>query len=259
MIYRLILYVCNKKGDRLTEYSDDLTYRNGGNEEMTRLGGHQFDLSEKIKAVPQDRNLEMKKQLEKPPIHLDDYQVKTKDASPYAVEVLVRPHGEKAFKAVTPKDVKGKVFVELKRGDVYKLRLHNNTKIEAAVTVSIDGVDAFQFFEPEKGRPAYFLVGPNGKREVDGWARGTESHNEFLVGAFSDSAAAKVLRSSAKLGTITVCFHPCWTGKTPPEYEGARSIEPNGTGLGKEVKKKTLVLPRTLGPLVASIAIRYDK
>ena len=127
-----------------------------------------------------------------------------------------------------PKDKEGKAFVGLKRGDVYKLRLHNADRIEAATSVTIDGVDAFEFYEPQKSRPTSFLIPPGGVREVKGWPRGTGSHNEFLVGSYSQSAAAKHLRSNAKLGTITVCFFPCWTGKTPPsEYGDARSTNEN--------------------------------
>jgi hypothetical protein len=260
LIVRLILFVSNKKGERLRDYTEDLSFKGGGNDEIAKILNMQLDLSEKTKATPQDRNAEMKEQLKKPKIKIDDYKVKTTEKSPYAVEVLVQAHGKGEFKAATPTNKDGNVFVELKRGDVYKLRLHNNTKIEAAVTVTIDGVDAFQFFEPEKNRPTSFLVQPTATRDVKGWPRGTESHNEFLVGSYSDSAAAKVLKSTSRLGTITICFHPCWTGKTPPpEYDGSRSIEPNGTGLGKEVKEKTNVLPRTIGPLVTSIAIRYNK
>jgi hypothetical protein len=260
LIVRLILFVSNKKGERLREYSDDLSFKGGGNDEIAKLLNMQLDLSEKTKATPYDRNQEMKEQLKKPRVKIDDYKVKTTEKSLYAVEVLVQAHGKGEFKAAAPTNKDGNVFIELKRGDVYKLRLHNNSKIEAAVTVTIDGVDAFQFFEPEKSRPTSFLVQPTATRDVKGWPRGTESHNEFLVGSYSDSAAAKVLKSTSKLGTITVCFHPCWTGKVPPpEYDGSRSIEPNGTGLGKEVKEKTNVVPRTIGPLVTSIAIRYNK
>jgi hypothetical protein len=260
LIFRVILFVSNKKGERLTEVSDDLTYKSGGNEEMAKLGGLQLELSDHVKATPQDRNQEMKKQVDKPPVKIDDYKVKTTEKSPYAVEVFVRPHGQNDFKLATPTNKEGQVFVDLSRGDVYKLRLHNNTKYEAAVTVTIDGVDALHFFEPEKGRPTSFLVQPGKTRDVKGWHRGTESLNEFLVGEYSKSAAAQVLKSTSKLGTIVVCFHPAWTGKTPPpEYDGSRSVEPNGTGLGKEIKEKSNVTSRTIGPLVTSIAIRYNK
>jgi len=263
LILRVVLNIRNKMGKLVQEISEDLPgHKPGNNEIIVKTVGIQVDLSKKTKASHEDQNHEIKRQMETPPLKIDDCKVKTSAESPYAVEVLVRGEYEKEFKLVTPvnKDGKGNAFVPLKRGHVYKLRLHNNTKYEAAASVTIDGVDAFQFFEPAAKRPGSFLVKESGTREVTGWTRGTESENEFLVGAFSKSAAAQVLKSNAKLGTIVVCFKPCWTGNKPPaEYDGSRSVEPNGTGLGNEVKKKTNVMPRTLGPLVASIVIRYNK
>jgi hypothetical protein len=62
------------------------------------------------------------------------------------------------------------------------------------------------------------------------------------------------------LGTITVCFHPCWAGEVPPpDYEGVRTIDPNATGLGREIEKKSNVVKRTIGPLAVAVSIRYTK
>jgi len=260
LVVRLILFVSNKSGRRLTEVSEDFTHKGGGNVEIVKLLGMQVDLSKDTRANPDAINQKMKKQLEKPPLHLDDRKIKVSKDSKYAVEVLVQKQGKGEFVPAAPKDSDGRPFVELKKGDVYRLRLYNAEKFEAAAAVTIDGVDAFQFFEPEKNRPTSFLVAPTSDREVSGWPRSTELINEFLVGSYSDSAAAKVLKSNAKLGTITICFFPCWTGKTPPpEYEGTRSTNDNGTGFGKPIKQKSNVVQRTFGPLVASITIRYNK
>src|SRR5438094_202981 len=107
-----------------------------GSELEAKIGGMAkkvADFLENQKQTKQDRNIEMKKQLDNPPLHLDDCKVKTSKDSPYAVEVLVRPEGERDFKPAHPTNNKGHAFVELKKGDVYKLRLHNDTKYEAAV------------------------------------------------------------------------------------------------------------------------------
>jgi hypothetical protein len=262
LVVRLILYVTNKSATRLYEVSEDVTYKNGGNVDIIKMFGMQTDLRQQTKANPDAINHQLKKDLEKPPLHLADTKIKTAKDSPYAVEVLVQKQGKGEFVAALPEDNDGKPYVALKKGDVYRLRLHNGAKFEAAVTVTIDGVDAFQFFAPEKdkARPTSFLVAPTSARDVKGWPRSTEKLNEFLVGSYSESAAAEVLKSSAKLGTITLCIFPCWVGKTPPpEYEGTRSTNDNGTGIGKEIKEKSNVVQRTFGPLVTSITIRYNK
>ena len=50
------------------------------------------------------------------------------------------------------------------------------------------------------------------------------------------------------------------SGRVPPKgYEGVRSVEPNGTGFGKQIEKKSEVVTRTFGPLAATITIRYNK
>ena len=77
---------------------------------------------------------------------------------------------------------------------------------------------------------------------------------------FGDSAAGKALRGSSQVGTITVCFHPCWDGSTPPAgYEKARDVKKNATGLGEDRRVKTRVVKRTNGPLAASVSVRYGK
>lgn len=259
---RIVLKVRAKSGKLIKTISEDVAFNTpGNNETMVKMLALQIDLSKMTRATQEDRNREIRRQMGKPMLKIDDGKVKTTAASPYSVEVLVRGELDKEFKLATPTDRggKGNAFVELKRGDTFKLRLHNGSKIEAAVNVTIDGVDVFQFFEPANRRPRSFLIATNSNHEVKGWLRDMKSVNEFQFGSFGDSAAAKGLKSNPKLGTIVVCFHACWTGRTaPPEYGGSRSVEPNGSGLGKE-NKGSIVQPRTIGPLVASIVVRFNK
>jgi len=262
LIVRVLIQVRNKLAESLLQISEELTPKHGGNNDMIKLLGLNVDLSEHKNADPPKANKEIKKQLEKPPLNLDETKVKTRADSQVAVEVLVQKGGKGQFVAVEPKEVKGLAFVELDKGDVYRLRLTNNTKLEAVAVVTIDGLEAFRFFKPAEDRPVGFLIKKGTKREIEGWPLSTEEGAQFLVGSLSDALKddAKALRASNSLGTINVCFHPCWEGKDPPEEdEGARSVEPNITLAGDKFKRKTEVKTRTIGPLLTAITIRYDK
>jgi len=260
LIVELTLTIRTKKGKKF----GDLTARldNKATDEFPKLLGLNVDMGRFIKGDNETRNEEMKKQVENPPpVKIAETKIKAHEDSNYAVEVFVKRKGESEFKAVVPEKKDGKAFVDLKRGDVYKLRLHNAWTLEAPVSVTVDGVDAFQFFEEkDKKKPAYFLVAPTNKRDVEGWVMDTKEVSEFEIGSFSNSPAAKTIGSAAKLGAITVCFHPCWTGKDPPkELEGARNIDPDATIQGPKIKRESKVLPRTIGPMVAAVTIRYSK
>src|SRR5262249_40542451 len=143
-------------------------------------------------------------------------KAKTKPDSPYAVEILAGPSGDACEpRPATKKD--NQLFVDVKDGEVYRIKLYNNSEYEAAVSITIDGVDAFQFYEPADKKPKAFLVGAGKSRVINGWKRNTAKSNEFYVGKYEESAAYKTLKSSANVGTITICYHHCWEkDKTPP-------------------------------------------
>src|SRR4029077_21190276 len=81
--------------------------------------------------------------------------------SPYGIEVLVKTRGE--YQPRPAQLVDGLAFVPIKRDEVYAIKLINDTPHDAAVTLSIDGLNVFAFSEvkdPKTGRPRYthFMV-----------------------------------------------------------------------------------------------------
>jgi hypothetical protein len=255
---RLLITLRNKKAKKLVELNIDIGYR--GNDDLIKLLALNADLEKYPKADREGQNQQLRKQYDRPPLKLESTKIKVSPNSKYAVEVLTRPAGGGPLKVLTPRGDKGQAYVEIKKGEEYVLRLYNNSAYEAAVSITIDGVDAFQFYEPAAARPGSYLIGPRQARQVNGWMRNTNEVNAFLVGSFIDSAAYQVLRGSKQIGTITVCFHPCWKGpKPPPGYEGARNLNPNATGLGRKIGEKSQVIKRTIGPLAAAVSIRYNK
>ncbi len=258
---RLTATIKNKRGKKIDELTADIGYR--GNEDLVKLLAINTDQSEHTKSDREGQNEKLKQDLKNPPLFLDGTKIKTKAGSPFAVEVFSRAAGNDSnpLKLLKPQEKKkGQAFVEVKRHEEYVLLLHNTSKHEAAVSVTIDGVDAFQFFEPAAERPSMFLIAPGDKREIRGWSRNTSKVSAFQVGSFVDSAAHKALKKNASLGTITVCFHPSWEqGKTPPDFEGSRSSDPDATGIGRDIGEKIQVVRRTIGPLLAGVSVRYTK
>ena len=76
--------------------------------------------------------------------------------SPYAVEVRVKSGAGYEPRPARVED--GLAFVPIRRGEVYAVKLVNDSPHEAAVTLTIDGLSVFAFSrvkDPRTGRPRY--------------------------------------------------------------------------------------------------------
>lgn len=220
------------------------------------------------KATEADRGRELVKAIEddtKP--FLDGTRVAASPDSPYAMDLRVK-HGSE-FVPLALKDDKGLAFAPIARDTVYAIGLHNRSAHDAAVTLTIDGLNLFAFSkvrDPKTGRPANgCVIVPAGKWcLVQGWPiEGTKS-NAFLVTRYADSAAAE-LKSTAPVGVITACFAAAWPkGKSPPPDEPAavssRSVVGgDATGRGAEIETPFTVMERQFGVMRASVSIRYTR
>src|SRR5262249_28138789 len=68
------------------------------------------------------------------------------EGSPYAIEILVRKDGDRGHALARAVDLKsGLAFVPIQRGEVYQVRLINDSDHDAAVTLTIDGLNMFTF------------------------------------------------------------------------------------------------------------------
>jgi hypothetical protein len=189
---------------------------------------------------------------------LADSRVRATPSSPYAVELLVKRGGD--YKPVRPRLEDGAAYAPLKREDIYALRLVNGSDHEAAVTVSVDGIDLFAFSNVPI---ASLILPPRSSGLVRGWPVSLEQANEFKVTAYAESAAFR-LQSSVPVGVINVAFAAAWPkGSTPPPDEpqqprrGSRASD--ATGHGAPVGDRYEPVERTVGVLRASVSIRYTK
>jgi hypothetical protein len=180
-------------------------------------------------------------------------------SAPYAVEVLVKQGGDYVPRAPTNTD--GLAFVEIHRGEIYAVRLINNSDQDAAVTLTIDGLSIFAFSEHENYK--YVIVPGRSQGVISGWHVTNDRSDAFQVTEYAKSAAAQKLPSSAMIGTITATFAAAWPKESsPPGDENRSRLVMRGrdaTGRGPSVAAKYQVLERVIGVPRCSVSVRYTK
>lgn len=214
------------------------------------------------------RNLEVIGSTETPQAVIQETKIRSGPASPFALEILVRSPtaaaGEPSTaRAPTLRD--GQPFVTLERGETYELRLHNAAPFSTAATVTIDGIDSFQFCDERgpDGRPrfSFYPVHPGQPFDVPGWFRNLKSSDAFLVTAYGQGASAKLPNPRpGKTGVITVTFQACAESKDKlPEDEQVqgRGGSANETGLGPPRATTLRPVSRVLGTVRDVISVRY--
>jgi hypothetical protein len=219
---------------------------------------------ERVKA----RDAVLRQAVEKPRAFVDGGRVAAAARSPYAVEILVAAQSGGDYEARAARDDAGMAFVPIRRGEVYAVRLINDSDVEAAVNLSVDGLSMFAFSDlkdPESGLPrcSAVLVPAKGSALVKGWQRTAEASEEFVVTEYSKSAAAE-LKSTANVGTITACFSACWPrGSKPPAGEPDSASEDSrggdATGRGAKIDTKFEEVQRLFGVVRDTISVRYTR
>jgi hypothetical protein len=214
-----------------------------------------------------DRDRKIREAYEKPHTEVDEGKtvIRSSAGSPYAIEVLVKKAGRFVPRAASEED--GLAFVRINRDEVYAVRVINDADHEVAVTLTIDGLNAFTFskVQNKEGTPLYscFLVGKRSTTLTTGWHIDNEQSDEFLVTSYARSAAAEV-GSSTNLGTITATFAAAWPEDSiPPAGEPAapsyRAKSADATGRGVRHEKKWVEVQRVFGVTRDSVSVRYSK
>jgi hypothetical protein len=210
-----------------------------------------------VKADFRERNRKIQERVDTPRAYIAGTRVSAAADSPFAVEVLV------GGKPRAPKDDKGQAMVPIQRGEVYAVRLINNSGHEAAAQLTVDGLSMFAFSklrDEKTGAPRYtHLVVPAGKAVlVQGWHRDNEVSDSFLVTHYARSAAAQ-LPSSGGVGTITVTFAASWPPSADPPADEPSGKSGDATGFGPPVKQKFQEVKRTVGVVRAAVSVRYTR
>lgn len=235
-----------RDGTALAEY-DRVVH---GEETVPRLLGLSGSIPHNGTAV--DKSNKFKQLLKQPEARLSGTRIFTTPKSPYAVAISVKQRGTYVPRAPTADDNR-RPYVPIRRDEVYAVRLYNNSDYEAAVNVSIDGINCFHF---SSTKATYWIVAPHSHYDVKGWHKDLKTSLEFKCVDFPESAAAKVrLAPSESIGTINVAFSAAWTDNShrPPD-ELTRA-----TGFGNEVLTSTREVTRHIGGVRDVITVRYER
>jgi hypothetical protein len=182
--------------------------------------------------------------------------------SPYSIQILVKRQGGQEPLETTMRD--GMAWVKLAAGDIYEVKLSNRSEFDAAVELTIDGLNLFAFGEGR--REGRVLVRARDAVVVKGWYRTAEVSNEFKVTQYADSPAARLLPPPEAVGTVTASFAAAWPKDRPPPPDepdrgdrGEAGAEGLATTAGDAVKQHYAEAERLVGEVRAIVSIRYSR
>jgi hypothetical protein len=210
-----------------------------------------------------ERHKELDRRLKNPEVFIHGDKktlVSSGKDSPYSVELLVKPKdGKDPARPREAKAVDGQAFVDIKNGELYEVRVRNNSEQEVGVSLAVDGIDVFTFSEDrnDKGEPRFthFILAPKSETTVVGWHRTIDpkrkdNYLSFLVTDYGQGAASKFpAKSQGKVGTITVSF--------ANSFPFGRSGSETGFGPPREVKQTAV--KRSFDPPHDFVTIRYNR
>jgi len=207
-----------------------------------------------------DRDRRLEERIAEPKTHIRSTRISAESSSPYAIEICVSSNDQ--YQPRVPHDDDGFAFVKLDRGERYAVRLINDSNHDAAVTLTIDGLNMFAFSENKSY--THLIVPAKSSGVITGWHRNNIDSDVFEVSRYSKSAAAE-LQSTAGVGTITASFAAAWPKDVPPpedEYVaqfGSRGYEGNATARGPRIEQRYKEVERVVGVVRASVSVRYTK
>jgi len=252
------------KGDRSLQ---ELSAIIDSNEDIAHVGQVTGKLP--TNANPQDLNDYIKNNMDKPKVEVAGTKIFNSPESPYAIELLVKGEYDNAFvpRGASKKD--GLAFVDIKQKEVYKIKVHNNSKYEAAIAVSIDGLDMFSFsddIDPKTYRSkfSHLIIPAYQSTIVHGWFKTADKSRadnvlNFLVTAYGQGASTKGKQAKGTVGVIEVSFAAAWTDQPPHDEKGSRSASGNETGFGPPEKVGFTPVRRTIGNVREIICVRYTR
>jgi hypothetical protein len=208
----------------------------------------------------------VQKAKDRPNVHVEGGIVRNDARSPYGVEILVAPRSKAPPKPRPARKTEdGLAFVAMQADEVYAVRLINDSPLDAAVTLSIDGLSMFvpsEDKDPKTGVPKYSqVIVPRGQSViVPGWHRTNKESREFLVKEFPESLAA-ALKSPGPVGVITASFAAAWPAGAPrpadeplPPKDGRLA-----TAAGAPVTAEYEEANVQTGAVRATVNVRYDR
>ena len=189
-----------------------------------------------------------------PRISVKHAKVSPSRTNPFSIEVVVLDHTGR-YKPRPAVEEDGFAYVDLRRGEEYGIKVSNNSSQETAVTVTIDGINCFEFGNNKKLK--HFIVAQHKSIVVPGWYRSLHRSDAFKITDYPESAAAKLGATTEQCGTITVAFS---LTQDPHRSSGHdEQFRGKATGFGRQLTTDFKEVQRKIGQLITSISIRYEK
>lgn len=234
-------------------------------------------------SIPRDGSKEVRQQgleqaLSEPSVFVSSSLVRSRDDSPYAVELLVKSLQDKATAHPVPREpviAEGQAFVEISETELYEVRVYNNSPRPLAVALTVDGIDVFHFSTDRNSddtpRFTHFIIAPAGRAPgsrgleesagaftVPGWhhaLEGTENYHSFLVTGYGHGAATQAgLAARGSVGQIHVQFSEC-----APLLDGQASRSGTETGFGPARRVEQKAVRYEIEPPHEFVTIRYNR
>ncbi len=204
--------------------------------------------------------------------------IRSAQGKPFAIEILSKPlasaeASEAQPLAATSDKESGLAFVDVKRGDLYEIRVRNESPDEVAVQVFIDGLDIFHFSEDRdssdnsKPKFSHLVIPPKGKpgstQSIVGWHKSVEKKrfDSFLVTEYGKGASSQAgIPATGPVGVIQVQFSKSFL-PLPPGLKGQarkRSAR-NETGFGPPREFEQKPVEREIEPPIDAITARYTR
>ena len=144
--------------------------------------------------------------------------------------------------------VEGLAHVDLAPGQEFRVLLVNNSPVDVAASVSIDGVNMFAFSaDPARKADGKLRIGKSGGI-VDGWYYGEGKSRVFQAGRI-DESDQPVDRRKEGVGGVTVAFFTDRPLDSVPE----KTVPLGTTASGKVVEQNSFQ------NLTAAVTVRYQK
>src|SRR5581483_10863401 len=143
MLLKLIFSVYDRAGEPITDLTLRVEVRD--NAELAKILGATGPVGPKGDAY--QRNQELQKNLGGKAARIDGSKVFASAASPFAVEILVKPKVNAKATPRVPRYEGNDLFADIQRDEIYEVHLHNTSHLEAAITLDIDGLSVFTFSE----------------------------------------------------------------------------------------------------------------
>lgn len=214
------------------------------------------------------RNEAIRKALKAPGVFVDGNKLAAAPAANMTVELFARQRAGVEAEVRKPKVADGRAVVTIEEGETFEVRLYNANAYEGAVTVSVDGVDAFQFSKERDEKTKYprlthFLVPPQKSLTVAGWHLTSDPAAKEGVRPFRTEPDARpgwFNLPRVKTGVITITYAcAAATKEQLREYDGVRGVIDVDAGYMPGAKAGDKEETRFIGVVREVVSIRYPR